>query len=104
MLSYRRVWTVVNSWKIQMRVTRLRNLVLLVQGLLLSRSGCLSAIVRQWPAQGTRHVHRLKRLHRFLKNEAVPVAAVSQVIANLTWRYRPGGQKTKLVPIALDWT
>ena len=104
LLSYRQIWTLVNSWNIQMRVTRLRNLVLLVQGLIVSRSGCLSAIVRQWPMQSTRHVHRLKRLHRFLKNEAVPVVAVSQVIANLTWRYRPGGQTTKLVPIALDWT
>lgn len=104
LLSYRRIWTMVNSWNVKMRVTRLRNLVLLVQGLIGSRSGCLSAIVRKWPAQGTRHVHRLKRLHRFLKNEAVPVADVSQTLARLMWRYRPGGQKTTLLPIALDWT
>lgn len=104
LLSYNRLWTLVNSWKISMRVTRLRNLVLLVQGLLGARSGCLSAIVRHWPAPGTRHVHRLKRLHRFLKNESVPVVAVSEVLARLMWPYRPGGQKTRLLPIALDWT
>jgi hypothetical protein len=103
-LSYNHLWTMVNKRNVQMRVTRLRNLVLLVQGLLASRSGCLSAIVRQWPMTGTRHVHRLKRLHRFLKNEAVPVTAVSQLLANLMWGYRPGGERSRLVPIALDWT
>jgi hypothetical protein len=49
-------------------------------------------------------VHRLKRLHRFLKNEAIPLYAASQVMACMMWRYRPGGQRRTLVPIALDWT
>lgn len=103
-LSYNLPRTMINKWNVPMRVTRLRNLVLLVQGLLARRSGCLAAIVRQWPTTGTRHVHRLKRLRRFLRNEALPVAAVSQVPASLMWGYRPGDERTRMVPIALDWT
>ena len=73
MLSYTDIWEIVNRWGIKMRVTRLRNLALLVYGILQSRSGCLSAIVRSWPIGPVRHIHRLKRLHRFLKNSAVPI-------------------------------
>jgi hypothetical protein len=69
MLSYTDVWDIVNRWHIQMRVTRLRNLALLVYGIIHSRSGCLSVIVRHWPHGPRRHTHRLKRLHRFLKGQ-----------------------------------
>jgi hypothetical protein len=48
---------------IEMRVTRLRNLALLVYGIICSRSGCLSVIVRHYPHGPRRHTHRLKRLH-----------------------------------------
>ena len=104
MLSYSEVWAIVNRWGIQMRVTRLRNLSLLVQGILCSRSGSLSAIVRSWRTGPARHVHRLKRLHRFLKNEGVRVEPVFRVLAAIAWPYRPGGRRTELVPVALDWT
>ena len=59
MLSYTDVWDIVNRWHIDMRVTRLRNLALLVNGIIRSRSGCLSAIVRSWPHGPTRHTHQL---------------------------------------------
>ena len=49
MLSYTDVWDIVNRWQIQMRVTRLRNLTLLVYGIIRSRSGCLSVLARSWP-------------------------------------------------------
>lgn len=104
MLSYSDVWAIVNRWGIQMRVTRLRNLSLLVQGILSSRSGCLSAIVRHWRVGPGRHIHRLKRLHRFLKNEGVQVEPVLRSLAAIVWPYRPGGQRTKLVAVAIDWT
>jgi hypothetical protein len=104
MLSYTAIWNIVNQWGIQMRVTRLRNLSLLVQGILASRSGCLSAIVRHWGVGPRRHIHRLKRLHRFLKNEGVQVEPVLRVLAAIVWPYRPGGQRTKLVAVAIDWT
>jgi hypothetical protein len=104
MLSYADIWAIVNRWGIELRVTRLRNLTLLVHGILHSRSSCLSAIVRHWSFGPTRHIHRLKRLHRFLKNPAMKVAPLFRPLAAIVWPYRPGGQRTSLVPIALDWT
>jgi hypothetical protein len=104
MLSYDQIWTIVNSWGIQLRVTRLRNLTLLVLGLIHGESGCLSAIVRAWPSGPVRHTHRLKRLHRFLNNRGLDVAAVSAQVAQVAWSHRPGGQRTTLLPIAIDWT
>ncbi len=104
MLSYGELWRLVNRWGIEMRVTRLRNLTLLVEGILKSRSGRLSAMVRGWTLGSPRHIHRLKRLHRFLKNPGVQVEPVFRMLAGVIWFHRPGGQRTQLVPIALDWT
>ena len=104
MLSYTDVWDIINRWHIEMRVTRLRNLALLVYGLIRCRSGCLSVIVRHWPHGPTRHTHRLKRLHRFLKNPGVKEAPVFESLAAIIWSYRPGGKRTQLFPVALDWT
>jgi len=104
MLSYNDVWDIVNRWHIEMRVTRLRNLALLVYGIIQSRSGCLSVIVRHWPHGPRRHTHRLKRLHRFLKNSGVKEAPIFESLAAIIWSYRPGGKRTQLFPVALDWT
>ena len=104
MLSYADLWTIVNRWGIHMRLTRLRNLILLVHGLLGARSACLSSIVRHWSFGPSRHVHRLKRLHRFLKNPAVEIAPLFRPLAAIVWPYRPGGRRTRRVPIAIDWT
>lgn len=104
MLSYAELWSLVNDWQIRMRVTRLRNLTLLVYGLLRAESGNLSAIVRAWSLGPRRHVHRLKRLWRFLDNRQVDVTLVSEAVARRAWHHRPGGRKTTLVPIAVDWT
>ena len=68
MRSYVEMGRVVKAWEVEMRATRLRNLVLLAYGIVQGRSGCLSEIVRHWPVGSRRHVHRLKRLHRFLSN------------------------------------
>jgi hypothetical protein len=46
--GYSEIERIVNLWGIQMRATRLRNLVLLVYGILHSQSGSMSAIVRHW--------------------------------------------------------
>jgi hypothetical protein len=104
MLSYTDVWEIVSRWHIEMRVTRLRNLALLVYGIIQSRSGCLSAIVRHWPHGPRRHTHRLKRLHRFLKNQAVQEVPVFESLAATIWSHRPGGKRTRLLPVFLDWT
>lgn len=104
MRGYAEIEQIVNRWGIQMRATRQRNLVLLVYGILHSRSGSLSAIVRHWPYGARRHTHRLKRLHRFLKNPGVQVERCFQVLAAVIWPYRPGGGRTPLYPVILDWT
>jgi len=104
MRGYAEIVQIVNRWGIQMRATRLRNLNLLVYGILQSQSGSLSAIVRQWPFGAQRHTHRLKRLHRFLKNPGVQVERCFQVLAAVIWPYRPGGERTSLYPVILDWT
>ncbi len=95
---------IVNAWGIELRKTRLVNLCLLVQGIMVSQSGSLSAIVRVWQGGPRRHVHRLKRLHRFLKNSQVEVEPVFRVLAAIVWQHRPGGQRTKMLPVAIDWT
>ena len=104
MRGYAEIEQIVNRWGIQMRATRLRNLVLLVYGILHSQSGSLSAIVRHWPYGARRHTHRLKRLHRFLKNPGVQVERYFPLLAAVIWPYRPGGRRTPLYPVILDWT
>lgn len=58
------------QWLPEERVTRHRNLALLVMGLYLSASVHLSLVVRQWPVQG-QLPSLVNRLHRFLCNEFV---------------------------------
>lgn len=104
MRGYLEIERIVNLWGLSMRRTRLRNLTLLVYGILHSRSGSLSAIVRHWPFGARRHTHRLKRLHRFLKNPQVQVERYFPMLAGVIWTHRPGGGRTPLLPVALDWT
>ncbi|MEW6650559.1 MAG: transposase, partial [Chloroflexota bacterium] len=95
---------IVKQWGIRMRATRFRNLILLVYGILHSQSGNLSAIVRHWPNGARQHIHRLKRIHRFLKNPGVEIERYFPVLAAVIWPYRPGGGHTSLYPVILDWT
>jgi hypothetical protein len=43
-------------------------------------------------------------LHRFLKNPGIQVELYFQVLAAVIWPYRPGGGRTPLYPVILDWT
>ena len=104
MRGYAEIEKIVNVWGIRMRASRLRNLVLLVYGILESRSGSLSAIVRYWPYGARRHCHRLKRLHRFLKNTGVEAGHYFPVLAAVIWPHRPAGGGTSLYPVIVDWT
>lgn len=104
MLSYPEVMQIVKAWRIRMRKTQMVNLALLVSGILASRSGCLSTIVRSWTVGSNHHIHRLKRLHRFLKNKAVKAEPIFRATAAVVWPQRPAGRRTLLVPIAIDWT
>lgn len=67
---YHKVRRQICQWLPQERVTRQRNLALLVVGLYLAGSVHLSHIVREWHVAG-RQESLVNRLRRFLKNKAV---------------------------------
>lgn len=75
---YSKVKQRILQWLPDARITRVRNLALLVTGLCVERGIHLSEIVSEWPIPG-REPSLVNRLRRFLSNEAVDVA---------TW-YRP---------------
>ena len=101
MLQYKEIWGIVNRWGIKMRKTRLVNLVLLIGGIIGSKSACLSAIVRHYSIGAVGHTHHLKQPYKLFKNAAIEVEDVVPMIAAVIWQYRPGGKRTSLVPIAL---
>jgi hypothetical protein len=98
------IMQIVNVWSVWLRETQRINLALPVQGILASRSGCLSTIVRSWKVGSSRHIHRLTRYHRFLKNPAVTVEPVFRAAASAVWSQRPAGQRARRVPTAIDWS
>lgn len=58
------------QWLADERITRLRNLALMVTGLYLEKSVHLSFIVGAWPTAG-KEPSLVNRLHRFLPNHRV---------------------------------
>lgn len=60
------------QWLPDERITRVRNMALLIIGLYLSRAIHLSLIVRKWPLAG-KDPSLVNRLNRFLNNERVQV-------------------------------
>lgn len=64
------------------RITRLRNLALLMSGLFLARKVHLAHIVRKWPVPG-RLCSLTNRLRRFLDNPRLDVAALYAPLAQL---------------------
>lgn len=75
---YHRVLKQFEQWWPTERVTRQRNMALLVAGLYLSRAIHLSLIVRTWPSR-SQEMSLTNRLRRFLDNPRVDVR----------WLYRP---------------
>lgn len=71
---YSKIKRRILQWLPQARITRVRNLALLVTGLCVEQGIHLSEIVGKWPIPG-REVSLVNRLRRFLSNEAVDVAA-----------------------------
>ena len=67
------------QWR-DVRITRARNLALLITGLSLGRGIHLSEIVSEWPLPG-RDVSLVNRLRRFLANSNVDVAAWYRPVA-----------------------
>ena len=84
---YHKVFHQICQWLPAERVTRQRNLALLVMGLCLSRGIYLAAIVSSWPLPG-KAVSLVNRLRRFLDNEQLQVGewyqpVVQQVVTAL---------------------
>lgn len=77
---YSKVKRQILQWRPEARITRVRNMALLITGLCVERGIHLSEIVSEWPVPG-REVSLVNRLRRFLSNEAVDVAAWYRPIA-----------------------
>jgi len=69
---YTKVKERISQWLPKERVTRQRNMALMIVGLYLSRAVHLSLIVRKWPSQ-SKEVSLVNRLLRFLNNPQVKV-------------------------------
>jgi hypothetical protein len=83
------------QWFPQERITRMRNLALLVMGLQLSRSVHMSLIVRKWPL-ASKEPSLVNRLRRFLENRRVMVRELYHPIAvELVGAF--AGQRIRLV-------
>lgn len=83
------------QWLPEERVTRRRNLALLVIGLYFGASVHLSLIVRKWPVEG-KAPSLVNRLHRFLSNGRVsPEASYRPLAKRLIAAF--GGQRLRLV-------
>lgn len=65
----------LRQWHPTERITRQRNLALMIVGLFLSRSVHLSYIVRKWPVVG-KLPSLVNRLHRFLRNRRLQPAVL----------------------------
>ena len=83
------------QWFPRERITRMRNLALLVMGLQLSRSVHLSLIVRKWPL-ASKEPSLVNRLRRFVDNRRVMVRELYHPIAvELVGAF--AGQRIRLV-------
>lgn len=69
---YHRVLEQLCQWLPQERITRQRNMALLVMGLYLSRAVHMSLVVRNWPSH-SKEPSLVNRLRRFLDNPRVDV-------------------------------
>lgn len=79
---YKRIDEHMHRFLPRLRLTRRRNLVLLMTGLFLSRSVHLSHIVRKWPVAG-RLTSLTNRLRRFLDNPRLDVVQLYRPLAAL---------------------
>ena len=77
---YSKIKQQILQWLPDARITRVRNLALLIAGLCLERGIHLTEIVSAWPLPG-RELSLVNRLRRFLSNDAVDVAAWYRPVA-----------------------
>lgn len=72
--TYNKILRQLRQWLPQERITRQRNMALLVTGLFLSMGIHLSLIVNEWPLL-SKNVSLVNRLRRFLDNQRMSVQA-----------------------------
>ena len=84
----------------KLRKTQSVNLTLGIFGLIKSRSGLMSEIVRMVPGP-SEHKHKLKRLWRFVSNEKVKPGNLINLWS--LWVIKTFC-KSEYIPVALDWT
>lgn len=77
---YHKVLEQLCQWFPKERITRLRNLSLLVTGIFLSKSVQMPLIIRKWHILG-KYVSLVNRLRRFLNNPLVSVNSLYQPVA-----------------------
>jgi hypothetical protein len=78
------------QWLPDERVTRMRNLALLVSGLYLSQKVQLPLVVRKWPLEG-KVPSLTNRLRRFLSNERLSIQSCYQpIVQRLVCRFNKG--------------
>ncbi len=81
---YNKLLRQIEQWLPQERVTRRRNLALLVCGLCLSGSVHLDRIVSYWPLPG-KIASLSNRLRRFLSREGQPATYLDPLLAEVLW-------------------
>ena len=77
---YHKVRKRLRQWHPKERITRVRNMALLMAGLYLSRAVHLALVVRKWPSR-SKELSLVNRLWRFLDNEHVDVRRWYEPIA-----------------------
>lgn len=92
---YHMILRKLRQWHPSERITRQRNLALLIMGLFSSASVHLSYIVRKWPAAG-KEPSLVNRLHRFLRNRRLDTGKLYLPLAERLLKFF-AGQSLRLV-------
>lgn len=101
---YRSIQTSMRKFLPHERITRLRNLALLVTGLFLARSVHLSYVSRKWPIPA-KLLSLTTRLRRFLSNDRVEIDGLYHpVLAMLLARFQQGHAAGAPLRLILDIT
>jgi hypothetical protein len=93
---YHTVLRQVNEWMPKERITRQRNMALLVMGVFLARSIHISHIVRKWPS-ASKEPSLVNRLRRFLDNTHVAPSEWYRPIAQQLVQAAGSGRSIRLV-------
>lgn len=93
---YHKMKSQLCQWLPGERITRIRNMALLLMGLYLSKSPHLSKVVRKWPLAG-KLPSLTNRLWRFLSNPRLEVAHWYEPVAREIVAHLPAGRPVTLV-------